>query len=67
MGLSKFHIALIFCRVTLDVSGKHVTASVKHFEGHTPVRASTQEWCIKKHLYRYEKKEQYFEEGLRGV
>lgn len=30
---------------------RHVSAWVEHVNGHTPVRASTQEWAIKKHLY----------------
>lgn len=32
-------------------STRHVSAWVEHVNGHTPVKASTQEWAIKKHLY----------------
>jgi len=38
-------------KVTLDISSKHITASVVHFQGQRPVHVSTKEWCIKKYLY----------------
>ena len=38
-------------KLTLDISGKNITASVQHFSGTVPVTASTKEWAIKKHLY----------------
>ncbi|CAL8096643.1 unnamed protein product [Orchesella dallaii] len=38
-------------KVTLDISAKHITATIKHYFGPSPVVVSTQEWCIKKYLY----------------
>jgi hypothetical protein len=40
-------------RVILEISAKHVSARIVHFEGLSPVVASTREWAIKKYLYRY--------------
>lgn len=52
------HLLLIFIYITnfsrlvLNISGRHVTASINHFENGEVLRASTSEWCVKKHLYR---------------
>ncbi|PIK49402.1 putative 39S ribosomal protein L18, mitochondrial [Apostichopus japonicus] len=32
-------------------TSRHVSAWVEHVNGHIPVKASTEEWAIKKHLY----------------
>lgn len=39
-------------KLDLNVSGKYVTAEVKHFENGPVLSASTSEWAIKKHLFR---------------
>ncbi|ODN04316.1 39S ribosomal protein L18, mitochondrial [Orchesella cincta] len=38
-------------RVTLDISSRHISASIIHYLGQSPVMASSKEWCIKKYLY----------------
>jgi large subunit ribosomal protein L18 len=39
-------------RLEVIPSDKFVKAQLVHFENGTVVQASTQEWCIKKHLYK---------------
>ncbi|XP_059479720.1 large ribosomal subunit protein uL18m [Neocloeon triangulifer] len=38
-------------KLVLKQSQRHITAQVVHFTGKVVVEASTEEWCIKKHLY----------------
>ena len=39
-------------RLKVDVSGKHVEASVTHFKNGPFITVSTKEWALKKQLYR---------------
>uniref|UniRef100_A0A0A1WNG8 Large ribosomal subunit protein uL18m n=1 Tax=Zeugodacus cucurbitae TaxID=28588 RepID=A0A0A1WNG8_ZEUCU len=39
-------------KLELTVSGRYVTAEVRHFQNGPIVGASTSEWAIKKHLYK---------------
>ncbi|XP_071448515.1 large ribosomal subunit protein uL18m [Hetaerina americana] len=39
-------------KLVLTPSGRHITARVVHYTGSTVVSASSNEWCIRKHLYR---------------
>jgi len=39
-------------KLTLEITGKHVSASVLHHLGQKPVDVTTKEWCIKKYLYK---------------
>ncbi|OXA62374.1 39S ribosomal protein L18, mitochondrial [Folsomia candida] len=38
-------------KLTIELTGRHITAKVVHVLGQIPVSASTNEWCIKKFLY----------------
>jgi len=38
-------------KLTVEMTGRHVTAKIVHVFGQVPVSASTNEWCIKKFLY----------------
>ncbi|XP_067634298.1 large ribosomal subunit protein uL18m [Eurosta solidaginis] len=39
-------------KLELNVSGRYVTAEVRHFQNGPIIGASTSEWAIKKHLYK---------------
>jgi len=43
---------LYWNKLTMEISGKHISASVVHYLGQKPIDVSTKEWCIKKYLYR---------------
>jgi len=38
-------------KVTLDITGRHISGRIHHKDGKVPISASTEEWCIKKYLY----------------
>lgn len=39
-------------KLELNVSGRYITAGVRHFQNGPVVTASTSEWAIKKHLFK---------------
>lgn len=39
-------------KLEVNVSGRYISADVKHFENGSVISASTSEWAIKKHLYK---------------
>lgn len=42
----------LHCRLELTVNSQHIAAEVIHFRNGTVLQASTNEWSIRKHLYR---------------
>lgn len=43
---------ITFLRLNLEVSNKYVSASICHFKNGEVIKASTNEWCIRKFLYK---------------
>jgi large subunit ribosomal protein L18 len=49
---SLIFLVLIFHRLTLTETGRHLTAQVMHYSGKVVVEATTKDWAIRKQLYK---------------